>query len=162
MPAGGLHSWQGKSTIRDAYIVWALCEAGYGQKISEEIEYALKNAKSNGDPYELALLANALLSLDDSRGKDILNDLIKRQKDDGSWQGKDRTVTNSTGKGLVIETTALTVLALLKANKQAHAAKAIQYIANARSGYGFGNTQSTVLALKALVAYAQASKKNER
>ena len=54
----------------------------------------------------------------------------------------------------------LQTLALLK-NKKGGAAleKAITFLANSKTNYGFGSTQSTVLAMKALVEYAQFSKK---
>ena len=63
-----------------------------------------------------------------------------------------------------IETTALAVLAWLKANNPAEfkrsVQKAIKWIGKQRGGYGgFGSTQSTILALKAVIAYARANKK---
>ena len=34
----GLHSWKQKSPIADAYITWAMTEAGYGQKVLPEVK----------------------------------------------------------------------------------------------------------------------------
>ena len=57
----------------------------------------------------------------------------------------------------------LPVLAWLKGNPgefNAPVQKAIKWIGQQRGGYGgFGSTQSTILALKALIAYTKANKK---
>ena len=62
-----------------------------------------------------------------------------------------------------IETTALAVLGWLKANPGAFNAplqKAVKWVGQQRGGYGgFGSTQSTILALKALIAYTNANKR---
>jgi len=65
---------------------------------------------------------------------------------------------------LQIETTALTVLAWLKSSRPdlfLHSTQsAIKWIGQQRGGYGgFGATQSTILALKAIIAYAKANKR---
>jgi hypothetical protein len=63
---------------------------------------------------------------------------------------------------LTVETTSIAIMAMLK-NSSKYAAqltKAVQALMKTRSGYGvFGNTQGTVLALKALTEYAKQSKK---
>jgi hypothetical protein len=69
------------------------------------------------------------------------------------------SVTNSGGRDLEIETTALAMLGWLRANdpKYATATKAAtKWISQQRGGYGgFGSTQSTILALKALTLHAK-------
>src|SRR5207253_6757333 len=65
---------------------------------------------------------------------------------------------------LHLETTALTVLAWLKANRpdelHGNIEKAVKWINGQRSGQGsFGATQSTILALKALIAHTRDAKK---
>src|SRR5205814_1187068 len=62
------------------------------------------------------------------------------------------------------ETTALAVLGWLKANRPAdfntHIQKAVKWLGRQRGGYGgFGSTQSTILALKALIGFTRANKK---
>src|SRR5262249_21255748 len=74
------------------------------------------------------------------------------------------SITCSGGRDLQIETTALAVLAWLKANQPGDFAlpleKAIKWIGQQRGGYGgFRSTQSTILALKALIAHTKANKK---
>src|SRR5205085_10053330 len=77
--------------------------------------------------------------------------------------GAKMSITGSTGRTLQIETTALAVLGWLKANRPEFLTPvrtAIQWIGQQRGGYGgFGSTQSTILALKALIAYTKANKK---
>jgi hypothetical protein len=73
------------------------------------------------------------------------------------------SITGSTGRMLQIETTALAVLGWLKINRPADFAAptraAVEWIGRQRGGTGgFGTTQSTILALKALIAYTKANK----
>jgi hypothetical protein len=87
--------------------------------------------------------------------------LAAMQAADGGFPGAAESITKSGGESLTIETTALATLALLKAGG-AHAAavrSAVDYLNDHRGGYGeWSNTQATVLGLKALTAYAEASK----
>ncbi len=149
--------------ITDAYIVYALTEAGFdSEKLRKEIEQTYEIATKSQDPYQMALLANALLNLKDKRGEKLLSGLVKMQQQNGSWNGKIHSITRSTGQGLQIETTSLTVLAMLKSSKKAvkNMDLGVKFILNNRSSYGgFGNTQSTVLALKALTEYAKFAKR---
>ncbi len=148
--------------ITNAYIVYALSEAGFIYEIKNEVEKAFETAEKQDDPYQMALVCNALLNLKDKRASGLLVKLLKHQQADGSLTGKTHSVTRSTGKALSIETTALTVLAALKSAEKnpGKTGKAVKFIITARSPHGgFGNTQSTVLALKALVAYTKFSRK---
>src|SRR5690606_115253 len=83
---------------------------------------------------------------------------------DGSWNGATHSITCSSGNSLMVETTSLSVLALLKSGNHDDIIlnKAVEFIASSRNGYGgFGSTQGTVLALKALTEYAKYSKKTD-
>ena len=69
----------------------------------------------------------------------------------------------SGGESLAIETTAFAVLALIKASPNNEYAtqirSGVEYINKHRGGYGqWGNTQATILGLKALTAYAEHSR----
>ena len=149
--------------ITDAYIVYALSEAGFdSEKLRNELEKAYENAKKSQDAYQLGLVTNALFNLKDNRFEKTLEILVKLQKNDGSWEGKNHSITRSTGIGLKIESTSLVCLALLKQTQKNVAVleKGIKAIVQNRSPYGgFGNTQSTVLALKALTEFAKFSKR---
>ena len=71
------------------------------------------------------------------------------------------SVTSSGGRDLEIETTALAMLGWLRANDPKYGATtkaATKWISQQRGGYGgFGSTQSTILALKALTLHAKKS-----
>ncbi len=149
------HGWQSDGVI-GAYIAWAVCEAGMGKKFQPEVNAAYKNAVDSQDPYQMALLANAMALLGDSRADILINQLVKKQHENGSWTGTTHSVVNGGGTSFQVETTALVALALMK--KSAHPLaleKAMQFIMSSKNEYGYGSTQSTVLALKALIVYAQ-------
>ena len=79
----------------------------------------------------------------------------------GAVTGAVTSITRSGGRDLEIETTAITMLGWLRANdpKYATAIKdATKWISQQRGGYGgFGSTQSTIMALKALILFAKKS-----
>jgi hypothetical protein len=151
--------------ITDAYIVWALTESGKDDDVTKELNAVHEKAKTSKDPYFIALVANSLLNRD--RAGDagaLLKALVEKQKADGHLDAEQTSITGSGGRDLQIETTALTLLAWLKAKRpdqfNAPTQKAVEWITKQRGGYGaFGSTQSTILALKALIAYSIANKK---
>ncbi len=166
----GGYSWRQKSTIADAYITWGMTEAGYGKEVSPEIAKLIKDARETQDPYIVALAAKSLLNLGDRRAEEFLTVLTKTQAAEGSWMGKSVSMTQSTGQNLKVETTALATLAFLananaaeggeSASERAIIDKAVRFLAGAKTQHGFGSTQATVLALKALVANAKFMKKS--
>ncbi|GAB6093969.1 hypothetical protein JCM14469_02210 [Desulfatiferula olefinivorans] len=148
--------------ITNAYIVYALSEAGFVHDIQKELDRAHDAALAADDPYMLALAANALFHVRDQRGGAVLGRLMPHQGDDGGFTGKRHSITRSTGTALTVETTALAALAMLKSETpdRMRLGKAVRFIVGARQGQGgFGNTQSTVLALKALSAFARFARK---
>jgi hypothetical protein len=154
-----LHSWA-VAEVTDAYIVWAMTEAGYTSEITEELNKSYKDAVKSEDPYMMALMVNALFNAKDKRVTVLLKELVKLQKKDGSFVGLTSSVTNSTGQSLMVETSSLAVLAMLQTknyNKEAQAALAA--IQAGKSYCGYGSTQGTVLALKAMLQYAKNSKR---
>ena len=72
------------------------------------------------------------------------------------WKRDGRTLFHGTGDGGNVETTALAVLVLMELDQAAGTARgAIDWLVSRRTGHGTcGSTQSTVLALKALVSAA--------
>ena len=150
--------------ITNAYIVWALTESGKQDELSKEIDALKVQAKTSQDPYFLALVANVLINRDQrAEASDLLKKLVLAQKEDGHLDAASTSITGSGGRDLQIETTALALLAWLKSNQpEFHLAtnKAVKWIGQQRSGHGgFGSTQSTILALKALIAHTRANKK---
>lgn len=149
------HGWQSDGVI-GAYIAWSLAEAGYAAAFKPEIESSYEEALKTEDAYQLALMTNAFILLKDPRAQKLIDALLKKQEEKGSWIGNSHSVMSSSGECFRIETTALAVLALMKNGKSAGALqKGMQFILAAKNEYGYGSTQSTVLALKALVAYAK-------
>jgi hypothetical protein len=159
-----LHVWSVQQPIVNAYVLWAITEADVaaGQdrrgesELSAELDQMAEVAMRSDDPYLIALSAAALLNVKrDSVGQQLLERLIGFQADDGSLTGE-TTVTSSGGVSLTMETTAIAALAWIKRPSfLPHARSATQWItANRQGGGGFGSTQATVLALKALVAMA--------
>jgi hypothetical protein len=150
--------------VTDAYIVWALTEGGKDD-LSKQLDALAEQAKSSKDPYFLSLVANA--QLNSGKGPEaaaLLKTVAAAQKDDGHLDAEKTSITGSGGRDLQIETTALAVLGWLKANNpaefNANVQKAVKWIGQQRGGYGgFGSTQSTILALKALILYTKANKR---
>jgi hypothetical protein len=148
--------------ITNAYIVYALAEAGQ-RDIDKEVKAVAAHALRKKDPYLLALAANALFRRENNgQGRTALDALLAAQSSDGSWTGTRHSITRSQGKSLQVETTALACLAIMSSPspRVESLQRGIQFILSSRSGYGdFGSTQSTILALKALVRHAQWSKR---
>jgi hypothetical protein len=149
--------------ITNAYIVWALTESGQDD-VEKEWSALLSQAKDSKDAYFLALVGNGLVNrAKTTESADILRKLAGLQQADGHLQGTRTSITGSTGRDLQIETTALAMLAWLKANRPEFndsVNKAVKWIGSQRGGYGaFGATQSTILALKALIAHTRANRK---
>ncbi|MFK7947801.1 MAG: carboxypeptidase-like regulatory domain-containing protein, partial [Saprospiraceae bacterium] len=158
-----LHSWAGTPEIFNAYITWAVSEVGYSNKLKKELDKAYDDAIKTEDVYVMALAANALLNANDKRGKVLLDDIVLRQKENGSWEGLKHSIVHSRGQGLTIETTSLVMLAMMKDNRYGEQIrKANDFLMKARNAYGFGNTQSTVMALKAIVEYAKTAQKSQK
>jgi len=150
--------------ITNAYIVYALSEAGY-KDLGKELTAIEKQAKQSSDPYVMALVANALFNVgEDTRAEKLVEQIIKARNDIGFWTGKKHSITRSTGESLKTETTSLILLALMKSKNPdvASVTSAVKFLVGARSGYGgFGSTQATILALKSLTKYAEFSKKTD-
>jgi len=152
----GLHSWKANDPVYDAYIVWALVEAGMGKQIKKEIEKSASEALSSEDPYLLALMTNAFFKLKDKRAQQLLKLLLKKQEADGKWSRVANTVVNSRGASKDIETTGLAALAIMQDDvSHPELMLAMDFIRNGKTQYGYGSTQATVLAMKAMVNYAQ-------
>ena len=147
--------------IMNGYICYALTEAGF-KDISKELDHSIAKALDTKDPYQLAMMANALIKIKDARADNMMDALLKTQGKDGSFTGTTHSITYSQGQSLTVETTSIAIMAMLKdPSKYAGPLnQAVQALMKTRSGYGvFGNTQGTVLALKALTEYAKQSKK---
>jgi uncharacterized protein YfaS (alpha-2-macroglobulin family) len=142
-------------TTTNAYIMWALSEAKRTKGMDVELAAQKKLGESTKDPYLLALVANT--------DKTFVGKLAAMQDKDGSFKGAKESITMSGGESLVIETTALATLALIKASPnaeyEAQIRSAVDWLNKQRSGFGqWSNTQATILGLKAMTAYAEYGK----
>jgi len=144
----------------NAYCIWALLEAGQ-TGLDKEIGAIKQEAEKSKDAYVVALGANTLqLSGDKAGSKKLMDRLQKMQGKDGSVEGAVTSITRSGGHALKIETTSIALLAWLRDPAFAGAVeKGIRYIFDSCQGGRFGSTQSTVLALRAIVAYDKARAK---
>jgi len=133
--------------------------------VDRELDALAKQAQNSKDPYFLALVGNSLINRNKAEaGVELLKKLAGLQKEDGHLDAAETSITHSGGNDLRIEATALATLAWLKANRpaefQEHVRKAVAWVGKQRGGYGgFGSTQSTILALKTLIAYTKENRK---
>jgi uncharacterized protein YfaS (alpha-2-macroglobulin family) len=87
----------------------------------------------------------------------FMDKLASEQDKDGHVLGAVTSVVASEGESLQIETTALATLAWLRDPAYAgNVEQAIHFLADSCEGGRYGSTQSTVLALRAIVAYDKA------
>ncbi len=150
------------------YVTWALSEAGRAKNLDKEIAFARKSGLESKDPYHVALAANTMLNVDAAapETKKIVARLAEMQDKSGNFPGAAQSITMSGGEALDVESTSLGTLALVKASKngeyEPQLRSSVQWLNAHRSGQGdFGNTQSTVLGLKALSAYTDHSRQTQ-
>jgi uncharacterized protein YfaS (alpha-2-macroglobulin family) len=148
--------------VTNAYITYSLVRAGQTD-LGPEIEASAALARDTQDAYLLALAANTLLRVPAQRSAGIAaaKKLAGLQESDGAWKKAEQSITRSGGSNLYVETTSLAVMALLEAGgHDGELRKAIEWMQANRSGFGqWGATQATVLALQAMTAYDEASRK---
>jgi len=147
--------------VTDAYITWALSESGQ-EGIAKEVEHAVSLGEGSDDPYVIALAAAAAQNAGktDAANK-LLEKLADLQAEDGHLEGTQGSITRSGGQSLKVETTALAALAWLKMPQFGpQAKKAVDWLVAGRGGSGgFGSTQATILALKALIENSKVSRR---
>jgi alpha-2-macroglobulin-like protein len=149
-----LHTWITDPGCSNGYCTWALLECGQ-TGLDAEVEWLKNDAEQDSNSYVKALAANALFLTGDKTGAKHFMDVLAAQQDtDGHVKGATTTVVGSGGDSLQIETTSLATLAWLR--DPAYAAnveQAIHYLADSCKNGRYGSTQSTVLALRAIVTY---------
>jgi hypothetical protein len=146
--------------VTDAYITWALAEAGRGGRLAVELDALRGRAAATRDPYIKALAANAwLVARPKSRmARELARQLAALQRSDGSFPGAAESITRSGGESLLVETTALAALALTAAGDRGRAFRAVKFLAGKRNARGgFASTQATVLALRAMATFSRGS-----
>ncbi len=155
-----LHTWVTNEDVVNSYVTWCLLECGE-KGLEKEIAWVKKASLRNENSYVLALAANVLwLAGDKQAAREAMDDLGARQNQEGWLDGAEQSVVGSRGQSLNLETTALATLAWLRDRDYADSAqKGMTYLAEQCKGGRFGSTQSTVLTLRAIVAYDKAMAK---
>ena len=155
-----LHTWIEDADTSNAYITWALLEsadkpAEMTRELSREIASLKAAAAKSQNSYVVALAANVLsLAKEPGEAKKLMARLAEKQGKEGVVQGGTQSIVGSSGDTLEIETTALSVLAWLREPAYAgNVERSMKYLASSCDGGRYGSTQSTVLALRAIVAY---------
>lgn len=149
-----LHTWVEDKDSSDAYITWALLEGGE-KNLSAEVARVKEAGKVAKNSYVVALAANVLAIAGDTSGaKDAMTKLASLQKDSGLVGGGTQSIVGSTGDSLEIETTSLAVLAWMRSPAFAlNVEKSMKALADSCKDGRYGSTQSTVLALRAIVEF---------
>jgi uncharacterized protein YfaS (alpha-2-macroglobulin family) len=152
-----LHTWLAEPEVAYTYDTWALLEAGVDADLTRELAWVREAADRSANTYVVALAANVLALAGDQDGANrLLDRLSGKQTEDGSLKDAVTSVIGCGGEALTIETTALAVLAWLKNPRYADSVeRSIKYLAECCKGGRFGSTQSTILTLRAIVAYDQ-------
>ena len=152
----------------NAYIIWALSEAcPEDTRINKSIEYLEENMNTTSDSYTLALIANVFSNTKNKNTDKVLEKLLKNVSVDNNtkcFESSTYDYYGTRGKYQNIQATALTVMALVKENKEKTLCEElVEYIVNNRDYRGaWGTTQATILALKAVnVASTKSNIKNQ-
>lgn len=153
-----LHTWIEDKDCSNAYILWAMLETGQpASDLTAEIS-SLKSASAvSSNNYVVALAANALhLAGDKAEAKKLMAKLAAKQKPDGSIADVRSSIVGSDGQALAVEGASLATLAWLREPEFAgNVEKSIKFLADSCKAGRYGSTQSTVLALRAIVHYDQ-------
>lgn len=145
-----------KSEVNNAYIVYVLSEIG-AKDFKKEYLKALEEALQSRDIYRSALLALAAYNRNDITSyKKLLANIRSDIK------GKDfnkieigQTVVHSYGTSRTVEWLALYALAIMKEQKlDKELLEVLDHIQSSKNRNGFGSTQATALALKAIVTFS--------
>lgn len=164
----GAHGFSGnEENLTNAYIVYALAASGTpAKRLKQEWETAYQQAKASEDAYQLALMANAMAAFNKDKNCEELLGILKQHiiRHGIDSLPAQSSITRSSGKSLQVETAALTCLAFLNDNPDRYyneLNKGIRFLIQSRTGYGgFGSTQATVNALKAITEFDKYNKRS--
>ncbi|MCD6352118.1 MAG: type II secretion system protein GspG [Armatimonadetes bacterium] len=162
------HTWQrlqNNKLLPTAYVTWALAVSHYeGDTVRRGLEYVRAHWEEADEPYQLAVVCNALVAGDllvnkgdlDDATREALDKLVgmaKHEDDKMWWEGEMSGITHSSGRCADLETTGFAALALINSGERAaEATQVVNYLLAAKAPNGtWGSTQATMLALKALL-----------
>lgn len=141
--------------VANIYIVYALARAGMGSEIKKEYETAVTNALASGDGYQQAMMAVTAYNMKDNASYNKLMEALAKQESKVCLNAE-TSVVNSRSASLRVETYALYAMALMKAPSpdMMKISQQVSKILSEKSYYGYGSTQSTVMALQAIVEFS--------
>ncbi len=140
----------------NAYVTWILSRIT-SDPLTKQIEALENDVEKQFDAYKMALLANVYTNRNrKAEARELLDQLIKHyQKSEFRKIKSNGSIMYSSGNSLIAEILALTLMAEngVDPTYNDHSSLLITKILSLQSSYGFGNTQSTALALEALGMY---------
>jgi hypothetical protein len=151
-----LHTWIEDKDCSNAYIVWALLESGEKpENLAAEITALKTAAAQSSNSYVIALAANVFgLAGEKADAAKAMDRLVAKQNKGGGVDGGTASIIGSGGEALAIETTALAAMGWMRDPAYAGAVEtSMKYLADSCKAGRYGSTQSTVLALRAIVTY---------
>ena len=140
-----------------AYVCGALIHAGMdARELRRGIAFADKVRKKSRDVYLTAMLTDVVLrgGRDPKLAKRLAKELAKMatiKQGTASWLPETSTVMGSRGSSAIVETTSLAVMALGRAGGHLSLVRqGLAYLSYQRNRGRWGNTQATIMALRAL------------
>lgn len=149
-----------KNEVNNAYIVYVLTEIGE-KNIDKEYQNALSEALKSRDVYRSALVALAAYNQKDFVSYKKLLGNIKSAIQESSFSELkiEQTVVRSYHTSQTIEWMSLYALAIMKEQKiNQELIEVLDFIQSSKKRNGFGSTQATALALKAITTFSGISK----
>lgn len=149
-----------KNEVNNAYIVYVLSEIGE-KNIDKEYQKALAEALKNKDVYRSALVALAAHNLKDFVSyKKLLGNIKSALQESSFGEIKiEQTVVRSYNTSQTIEWMSLYALAILKEKQiNQELIDVLDFIQSSKKRNGFGSTQATALALKAITTFSSIAK----
>ena len=152
-----------------AYVIWALTRSGYsGPALTKALTFLKSEIPKETNTYIQAVAANALLEISatDPTAMSLLAKLKAKAQVSGStayWTSTGCSGFYGYGQSMNVETTAMVVTALLLAKDQGGLVnKALLHLTGSKSGSGgWGTTQATLQALRALLMALSAQSGNQ-
>jgi hypothetical protein len=156
IPMGTWHQLGNASLPLTAYVAWTLLESSpIDNSIARAVTYLENNRTSADDPYTLALVGNALALAKSPHAAEVLSKLesmATRTKGEARWTSRIQGAMYSRGDVADIETTALAALALVRGGRSVLIDEALTFLIRSKDASGgWHSTQSTILAIKALL-----------
>jgi uncharacterized protein YfaS (alpha-2-macroglobulin family) len=152
-----------KPHVFNAYITWALSEVGLTDKIKKEVSVMTNEAIKSEDVYRMSIAALVQYNVGNIKKGDLLTkNVLQLIKKIGIPNLKaETTLTRSYGVSNNVETLSFAILALLQSSTPDMILiqdMVLHITKQCRSGR-YGSTQSTAMALKALLEYNTAAQK---